>query len=215
MKAERPSVAAIRAEWGEHWRVGVSVTAATGLGYTVWPSVSSMFVEPLQRSFGWSRGQIALTYYATILSSVIAPGVGVLVDRLGGRRVLLTALATVALCYGLLAAQPGVLWIYYSVSVVIATAGMATSGVTTTRLVSGAFHETRGFALGAIRAGLALSVALLPPLLFSVIEVWGFRAGFGTLGLLVLLIPLPLGWMWLPRRAAAASMRPAASTAPA
>ncbi len=214
MKAGRPSgaVAAIRAEWREHWRVGVSVTAATGLGYTVWPSVSSMFVEPLQRSFGWSRGQIALTYYATILSSVIAPGVGACWSiRRGGRRVLLVALATVALCYGVLAAQPGVLWTYYAVSVVIATAGMATSGVTTTRIVNGAFNETRGFALGAIRGGLALSVALLPPLLFLVIKVWGFRAGFGILALLILLIPLPLGWMWLPRRPPAASVRLAAS----
>ncbi|WP_419825691.1 MFS transporter [Sphingomonas sp.] len=214
VKRPPDAAAAIRAEWREHWRVGVSVMFAAGFGYTVWPSVSSMFVEPLQRSFGWSRGQIAFTYYGTILASLLAPGLGMLIDRVGARLVLLVALAVVAICYGLLAALPAGLWTYYAVSAVAGLAGMGTSGISTTRIVNGTFSNTRGFALAATRAGLAISAALLPPLLFAVINLWSFRAGFATLGLLVVLMPLPLGWLWFPRREVDASPRLMGSPGP-
>ena len=195
--------ATIYSEWRHNWRIGGAVITSTALGYTVWPTASSLFVEPLQQAFGWTRGQIALTFYATIVASLFAPMIGGVVDRIGVRRVLLPALALVALGYVLLALLPGSLYSYYAVSVFLAVSGMATSAVTYAKLVSSTFRDNRGSALAIVRSGLAIAAIVLPPLLVAVMAAWTFRAGFLMLAGLILFIALPICWAWVPRHSAA------------
>jgi MFS family permease len=188
-------------EWRTAWRPGIAALFAGALGYSIYPGVSSLFVEPLQAQFGWSRGEIALVHSFSILIAFTAPFYGRLADRHGVRPVLLTTLALTGLGYGLLALMQGSLDYYYAIFFLFNVVGMGTTGVCVTRIITGAFDRTRGTALAIGRAGLAVSTAILSQALFPVITRYGTAGGFLMLGALILLIALPLVWLWVPSRA--------------
>lgn len=191
---------AIVAEWRRSWRPGVASLVGGALAYSAWPAVSSLFIEPLQHGFGWSRGQIALAQNAGLVAALIAPLIGKLVDRTGVRPVLIGGLLLTSLCYGLFALMRGSLHYYYAVYFAFAIVGMCSTGITYTRVISGAFHDTRGTALAIARSGLALSGALLPVLIFVMLNRFGLPGGFLTMAAVILLIALPLALLWIPSR---------------
>ena len=208
----RPFVPLLRSEWRHSWRPGLAALLGTAVSYSVWPSVSSLFVLPLQEAFGWSRGDIAFAYNAGLVSAFSAPLLGRLVDRLGVRPILLIGLALTVACYVGLALMTASLALYYGLYFVFTIAGMTNTGVTYTRVVAGAFERTRGLALAVTRSGLALSSATLPLLVFAALSRWGISGGFLVMAALILLIALPSAWFWIPAqpRAAETSGTPAA-----
>ena len=191
---------AVVREWKRSWRQGIASLLGGAVAFSVWAAVSSLFIQPLQDAFGWSRGDISLAFGAGLISAFAAPIIGRMVDRLGVRPVLIAGLLLTALCYVLLALMSGSLVYYYAVYFAFTIFGMCTTGITYTRVISGAFHDTRGSALAIVRSGLALSGALLPILLFAAMTRWGFAGGFLTLAALILLVSLPLAWFWIPSR---------------
>lgn len=193
--------AVILAEWRRSWRPGIASMLGSAVGYSVWTAASSLFVQPLQTAFGWSRGDISFAHNAGLVSAFSAPIVGRLVDQIGVRPVLISGLALTMLCYGLFATMNGSLAYYYAIYLGFTIVGMCTTGITYTRVISGAFHDSRGSALAIARSGLALSGALLPVLLFFTMGRWGLAGGYLTLATLILLIALPLAIAWIPSRA--------------
>jgi predicted MFS family arabinose efflux permease len=194
------AISSIVAEWKRSWRPGVASLVGSAVAFSVWPTVSSLFIQPLQGAFGWSRGDISFAFNAGLISAFAAPVIGRMVDRLGVRPVLITGLVLTALCYVLFALMTGSLVSYYALYFTFTIVGMCTTGITYTRVITGAFHDTRGSALAISRSGLALSGALLPILLFATIAQWGLAGGFLTLAALILLVALPLAWLWIPAR---------------
>ncbi len=186
-------------EWRNHWRIGLAAMVGTAVSFSVWSSVSSIFVQPLQDAFGWSRGAIALTQNAAFAGALAAPFLGRLIDRIGVRPVLLTGLVLTVAGYGLLAAMRGSLPQYYASYLFLTLAGLATTGISYTRIVGGAFVRSRGLALAITRSGLAISGALLPSALFWVIATFGWRYGYLLLGALILCLSLPLAWAFVDR----------------
>ncbi|MGF7150224.1 putative MFS family arabinose efflux permease [Sphingomonas zeicaulis] len=194
-------------EWRAAWRQGVAALFAGSLGYSLFSAVSSLFVEPLQHQFGWSRGDIAFVHSFGLVTAFAAPVIGRLTDRRGVRPILVTGLLFTAAGYVLLALMGGSLGYYYAAYFLFSMAGMATTGITVTRILSGAFDRTRGTALAIGRSGLAIAGALMPMLLFPVIGRFGTMGGYLTLGAFILALPLPLIWLWLPRRMAVPAAR--------
>ncbi|MEP7349468.1 MAG: MFS transporter [Sphingorhabdus sp.] len=190
-------------EWRNHWRVGLTAMVGTAVSFSVWSSVSSIFVQPLEDAFGWSRGEIALTQNASFAAALAAPFLGRLIDRIGVRPVLLSGLVLTIIGYGLLSAMAGSLPQYYASYLFLTLAGLATTGIAYTRIVGAAFVRSRGLALAVTRSGLAISGALLPPTLFAVIATYGWRYGFLLLAGLILCVSLPLAWAFVDRGKAA------------
>src|SRR5688572_29060076 len=88
--AAKPShVGLIIEEWGSAWRPGMAALIAGSISYSLFSAVSSLFVEPLQAQFGWSRGDIAIVHSFGLITAFAAPVVGRLTDRHGVRPVLL------------------------------------------------------------------------------------------------------------------------------
>lgn len=168
------------------------------LAYSAWAPVSSLFVQPLQEAFGWSRGDIAYAANAGLISAFAAPLLGRLVDRLGVRPVLLTGLILTSACYVMFSMMTGSLHLYYAFYLAFILCGTATTGITFTRIIIGAFHKTRGTALAICRSGMAVSGALLPALIYFAISKWGFSGAYLTLAALIFFIALPLAWLWTP-----------------
>lgn len=205
-RAERPTapsqVDVVLGEWRKSWRPGFAALVAGSIGYSLFSAVSSLFVEPLQAQFGWSRGDIAFVHSFGLVTAFAAPVVGRLTDRHGVRPVLLSGLVLTALGYALLSRMAGGLGYYYAVYFIFSLAGMATTGITVTRIFSGAFERSRGTALAIGRSGLAIAGALMPQVLFPIILHSGTSGAYLALGGLILLLAIPLVWLWVPSRAA-------------
>jgi MFS family permease len=189
-------------EWRQAWRPGLAALIGGSISYSLFSAVSSLFVEPLQAQFGWSRGDIAFVHSFGLVTAFAAPVVGRLTDRHGVRPVLSAGLILTALGYALLAAMRGSLPYYYAVYFFFSLCGMATTGITFTRILSGAFDRTRGTALAIGRSGLAIAGALMPMLLFPAITRFGTAGGYLVLGAFMLCVALPLVWFLVPSRAA-------------
>lgn len=192
----------IAQEWRRAWRPGVAALFAGSLGYSLYSAVSSLFVEPLQQQFGWSRGDIAFVHSFGLIIAFIAPVIGRMTDRHGVRPILSAGLLLTAIGYGLLASMGGSLGYFYAVHFGFALVGMATTGITVTRILSGAFERTRGPALAIGRSGLAVAGALMPMALYPMILRFGSSGGYLLLAAFILLIALPLIWFWVPSRTA-------------
>jgi len=191
----------IASEWRHAWRPGVAALFAGSLGYSLYAAVSSLFVEPLQQQFGWSRGDIAMVHSFGLVIAFIAPLIGRMTDRHGVRPILSAGLLLTAIGYGLLASMAGSLGYYYGAHFFFSLVGMATTGITVTRILSGAFEATRGTALAIARSGLAVGGALMPMALFPTIMRFGTAGGYLLLAAFILLVALPLVWFWVPSRA--------------
>src|SRR5438552_9774082 len=88
----------------------------------------SVFLVPLLEEFHWSRGVAAGAFsLSAIVQGVLSPVVGMLVDRMGPRRVMLAGAAILGV--GCLAsAAIATLWQLYLVVGVITAVGVCTVG---------------------------------------------------------------------------------------
>lgn len=179
------------------WRV---VGAALS-GLMVGPSVLliacfGVFVGPLSLAFGWSRGQIGAGIGALALAIMIAAPIhGVLLDRYGARRLVLTCVPVFALGLFGLALLPARLEFFYAAWFLLPFVSIGLWPVTYLKTVSGWFDARLGLGIGVANTGVGLGTIVLPPLLTAIIAQFGVRGGYvgaGVLALLALPLAIPL-----------------------
>lgn len=195
----RPSRAEVAAEWRANWRRGAAIFLIGSIGIALWASLSSLFIEPMQKEFGWTRSQFAFAFNSSIIVALLSPMIGRIVDRKGARfaatlSVFLLGLGYIAL--GLMWNSLPAFYVCYVLTMVVAT---PSGGMSLNRAVSQTFIKSRGTALAITRSGTAIAAAAMPPVLYRVIADYGWRMGFMTLAALLLLIALPLCYFFLPR----------------
>src|SRR6266850_7098176 len=99
--------------------VWVTLAIASGL-YFSFP----IFFVALVEEFGWSRGATAAAFsISSVVQGVLSPAVGILVDRLGPRRVMLGGAVVLGGACAL-SSQIGSLWSLYLVAGVLAATGV-------------------------------------------------------------------------------------------
>jgi MFS family permease len=169
-----------RREIGEGWFVlvtsllGVAVGAASLLFYSL-----GVFFEPLQREFGWNRGQISgALIYLTIGFVIAGPIIGWLIDRHGARIVALASIPMLVLTMVGLSNLGNSLPALYALFFAAGSAGGGTTPIVYTRVVNSNFSSSRGLALGIVLAGTGIAALVLPPALAMTIGGSGWRAGF-------------------------------------
>lgn len=187
------------AEWKSSWRQGAASLIIGSLCWSLYSTIASLFVEPFEQEFGWTRAEIAFVHGLTLVNAFAAPVIGRMSDHYGVRRVVLGGITLTGLGYLLMSLLWGSLGYYYAVYLFVSTVGLATSGITCTRIMSGAFETTRGTALAIGRSGLAIMGALMPLMLYPVIKNYGVMGGYLLLASLVICIALPVAWMWVPK----------------
>ncbi|QKS01121.1 MFS transporter [Sphingomonas sp. CL5.1] len=176
-----------RAEWRDGWRVLLASVLGMGSGISMFVGVIGFFMKPLQAEFGWGRGELALVAFAPLLTSMMLPLFGILVDRYGVARFVALGTMLFALSYVVLSAMPDALWIYLGLIAFIGLiAGPLSSPLVFTRPLIVSFERWRGTAVSiGMSGGYVLSVVVFP-ILAATIAAWGWRAGF------LLLAPLTL-----------------------
>ena len=170
--------------------VWLTLAIASGL-YFSFP----VFFVALLDEFGWSRGATAAAFsISSVIQGVLSPVVGMLVDRLGPRRVMLGGAAVLGIAC-VLASRIGSLWSLYAVIGVLAAVGLcAVSWVPSGTLIARWFAERRGSVLGIAFSGMGAGVLAMGPLAQWLIGVYGWRAAYASLGVGTLAVLLPLIW---------------------
>jgi MFS family permease len=170
--------------------VWVTLAIASGL-YFSFP----VFFVALLDEFGWSRGATAAAFsISSVIQGVLSPVIGMLVDRLGPRRVMLGGAAVLGVAC-VLASRIGSLWSLYAVVGVLAAIGLcAVSWVPSGTLIARWFAERRGSVLGLAFSGMGAGVLVMGPLAQWLITAHGWRAAYAILGVGTLAVLLPLIW---------------------
>ena len=147
-----------------------------------------VFLVPLQDHFGWSRAAIAGGTAAGALTvGAVAPLVGVLIDRYGSRKVMTAGALVMGSGFCLLGAIQS-LWQLYAFNVFAAIGIACVAWIPNQTLISNWFDRMRGKAMGITLAGIGVGGFTMPPLAGFLITEFGWRAAYGVLGALVLLI---------------------------
>jgi MFS family permease len=162
------------------WVIAIASGLGIGCGISVFiPSTIGLLVGPLSKEFGWAPPAI---YFALMMPAlvtvVVAPFMGGLVDKFGPRRMIYQAFVAEALIVAsFYFLDTNILWFYvrYALFAVLAT---ATTAVSFTVLVSKWFDRRRGTALGIALAGTGVGGAIWSFMFQVFVEHFGWRGAF-------------------------------------
>lgn len=182
-------------EWKRHWPALAASSLGVATGFSMLQFNASIFIQPWQESFGWSRGEIAAAHNGMILTALLSPFAGALLDRHGVRRPLLAAMALTGLAYLAMTQLGGSLVQYYATYLALQVIGIFTTGLAFTRVVAARFVQSRGLALACTRVGISILGIFLPATLHALVAREGWQAGFFLLAGIVLLVGLPVCWI--------------------
>lgn len=169
------------------WYVVAAAFAVTFVGFGSAYTFSA-FVEPLQRDFSASRGQISLVFS---LAGFLYFGFGVvsgpLADRFGSRRLAVAGMLLTAV--GLAAAGAartlGQVYASYGLGVGL---GVGCAYVPAVGAVQRWFVKRRGFASGLAVAGIGVGTLVMPPFASALIAQIGWRGAYFVLAALAVVI---------------------------
>ena len=185
----------------EEWKHGWTLVLACFVGFSFFsvPTASAgVFMEPIGREFGWGRTLLAAgTSMTSVVTALLSPFVGLLIDRHGARRLGLPGVVLTAFAIGAISLANGSavqwlgLWAFYAlISILVKTTIWTTP-------VSARFQAGRGLALALTLSGTAAAQAISPPLCNWLIEQVGWRQAYVWTGLGWGGVTLLLCWLFL------------------
>ena len=192
---------------------GVAATGAASIGLAFGPSTMlvfsfGVFIAPLGAAFGWTRPSIS--FGSTIIAltiMLVAPLQGWLVDRFGGRRVVLASVPLFAAGLFLMSRMGGDIRVFYLLCGLLPVLGLGLWPTSYLRVVSGWFDRRLGMAIGIANGGIGIGAALVPVLATAVMGQTGWRDAYLGLALAALLVTWPLNWLLLREAAPPAAGR--------
>ncbi len=150
-------------------------------------------VDPLIREFGWSYTEVSFASSLRGLEmGILAPFVGVLVDRFGPKKLLFLGVITIGAAFILLSITRN-LWMFYASIILLAFGGGGCASVVTLTAVARWFRRNLGKAMGITVSGFGASGLLVPAIVW-LIDSYGWRTAMIVqgVGMWVLGIPLTL-----------------------
>ena len=158
----------------------------------------SVFFVALIDHFKWKRGEAAAALSIGMIAyMVMAPVVGVLIDRIGPRKVILPGIILTGIGL-LLCTQIQTLAHFYLFFGVMAGIGITClSIVPFTVILSHWFERNRGTANGLAGVGIGIGPLFFVPFFQYLISFRGWPYAYLIFGLLVFAIPLPLNALFL------------------
>jgi MFS family permease len=149
------------------------------------------FFEPVRQEFGWSYTQVSFaTSLRGLEMGLMAPLVGVLVDRFGCRALITAGTFTMGLGLMLLSFTHSLGMFYAAILLLAFGAGGCTSVVTMTT-VTNWFQKRLGVALGVMVSGFGAS-GLMIPLIVWLTDTFGWRMALVILGLGIWVLGIPV-----------------------
>jgi MFS family permease len=174
------------------WVVVAVAFVTTGLGVNARTAFSLLF-PPILDEFGWERGVTAGAFsFGFLVSAVLSPSLGRLMDRRGPRFVMEMGVGLVAagLLLAPLMSQP---WhLYATLGLLVGGGSVCLSYTGQSLYLPNWFVRRRGLAMSLAFAGVGVGSIILLPLVQGIIGRAGWRTACVVLGLLVLAVLVPL-----------------------
>ena len=167
--------------------MGIGVNARTAF---------SLFYPPIIEEFGWERGLTAGAFsFGFVISAIMSPLTGRLMDRSGPRAVMLLGVGLMAagLLLAPLTTQP---WHLYLTIGMLVGAGSVCLGYTGQSLyLPNWFVKRRGLAIGFAFAGVGIGSVTVLPWVQYMIEHTGWRSACTAMGILLLVVLVPINFL--------------------
>lgn len=182
--------------------LGHQTVLASLFGLAIGPSCLTLlafgaFIGPLEREFGWGVPAIALgASIVSLMVMLLSPVQGYLVDRFGGRRVVLWSIPPFALSLCAMYFLPNRLDLFYLAWIIIPVCGIGIWPISYLRTTAGWFDAHLGLALGIANAGIGVGTVLVPLLSAYLIGAYGWREAYLALGGLAF-VAWPVAFLFL------------------
>jgi MFS family permease len=184
------------------WRVVLAACLGVMAGFgSLFVYTFSVFVKPLAAEFGWSREAISSGFaIAAVTLGLCSPLLGRWIDRFGPRRIILICMPVYGCAILSLSLLHSGVWQFYVTCFVLGVVGNGAAHLAYSRSISTWFHRRLGTAFAFVMVGAGLGAMILPVVAQSIISRSGWRAAYGSLGGLALLLGLPLSWRYIRER---------------
>lgn len=177
--------AAPAGEWRDGWKLVLSASFGFSF-FSVMLSATGLFMEPLGKEFGWSRTLLSSgPSIATIMTAILGPFFGALIDRYGSRRLALPGIVATMVSIASFSLINGAQWQWIALWFMFGLVSVSIKSTIWTAAVVGVFERSRGLALGLTLSGTAVAQSVVPPLGNLLISSFGWRSAF---------LWLALGW---------------------
>jgi MFS family permease len=179
----------------EEWRSFPMLPIAAMFGYSV--SVIHIYginpyIIPVTTEFGWTRAEFTWAFTLAILfQAVMAIPLGILVDRLGSRKLGLAGIVMVCLAFATLSTATKDLGKWYLLWGLITLVALPVQATVWTSAVASRFNASRGLALAVTLCGASIAQFAMPPLATALIGEFGWRTAFLYHGLIWMALVLP------------------------
>ncbi len=189
------------AEWRESYPV--VMTSFFGMAVAVLALFSfGLFIEPIQREFGWGRGTISSALIInSVISALLAPFAGRLIDRIGTRRVGIPGMVVYCAGLALLGAVGAERWQWWAVWFFIGLGYVLVQPTLWATAVSKRFDAQRGLALATTMCGSGVLLVFMPTVVGKLIADHGWRATYVALAGTSVAVMVPLMLLFFRDRA--------------
>jgi MFS family permease len=193
--------------------IGVSfLTVGTAFGAR---NAFAVFLIAVTAEFHWSRGLASgALMVGSIVWTLAAPVIGILLDRLGPRVVLTGGSIVMALGFIVAGLAHTVAEFYLGMGILVGIGFAALPMTSQATFLSNWFIRKRGMAIGTAASGIGLGILIIVPLTQRLIATYGWRAAFFVLAALLAIVIAPLNYCFQRQRPEEMNLKPDFGNAP-
>ena len=152
----------------------------------------SIFNPSFRETLGLSHSQLTAAYMiGTLLAALPQPYIGSLMDRFGIRRVMFIIVILLGLACIFMSQVQNLLMLFLAFFL-LRVLGQGALSLLANNTIAMWFQVRLGTVSGMMSAGVAGSIALIPPMILLLINQFGWRGAYAALGVIIWLIMLPL-----------------------
>lgn len=172
------------------WMVGISAVVFM-IQNAAWSATFGAYLLEVQSEFGWSKFAISTAYSVShVVSGLLSPAHGWLVDRLGSRFVLRVGSLMLGGGFVLLSIVE-TLWVFYGVVLLLGLGVNLAGFLTLQTSVASWFVRMRSRALALSSMGIGVGGLIAPAVTWSLVT-HGWRATALYIGIAIIVTTLPL-----------------------
>ncbi len=185
----------------QEWKNGWTLVLTSFFGFLYFSALfgsMSVLMGPIADEFGWTRTMVAAGLsISSIVTAVLSPFFGILIDRYGTRKLALPGLVIAAFAISSFAFSTGSPMLWFCMWAIYATISLSVKTTVWTAAVSGVFDKARGLALAITLAGATAAHAIMPVLANHLVNHYGWRGTFVWIGLGMGSVALILSYLFL------------------
>jgi MFS family permease len=176
----------------------------------------AVFLVAVIEEFHWSRGLASGTLMlGSVMWTLAAPVIGILLDRLGPRIVLSGGAITMAAGFVISGMTHTILEFYLGMGIFMGVGFAALTMTSQATFLSNWFVRKRGMAIGTAASGIGLGILLVVPWTQWLISTYGWRAAFFILAGVLAIVVAPLNYFFQRQRPEEMNLKPDFGDSPA